>query len=333
MSPDLLRRLTVALMTSAVVLAGCSLSSQKPGLITPAGAARVVRTWWAANETANQSSDPKVWTSLESGLQEQVDERATASRAALKGPTPQRRPISNVRIYVGRQSSYPIFFTASVQTALLDATGRITSTPDIELLDFSRPTSSDRWKLINGVGLGTNPLPQFQLDSDGYVVAPSGVSAPLIKPARISPEWAAYVNNVIQSRPAAETFAPGLMTTTLASIYKDLAAGRPGQSIHVEFYPESGYQSQTMSDGSLLVFFTATFDERHSAVSGVCLIQDAGRRQWGGPVDPGGYSVIDFEGAVFGLAVIPPRGGKAKVKVYGFTGTYLVNDAPIPCRP
>jgi hypothetical protein len=311
--------------------AGCSLSSQKAGLITPDGATKVVRTWWAANEKAIRSTDPKVWTGLESGLTEQVDELGTTTRAALKGPTLQPRPISDVRVYVGRQSSYPIFFTASIRTVTHDAAGRNTSTPDVEVLDFSRPSSSESWKLIDSVSLGTNPLPQFQLDSDGYVVAPSGASPPLVKPGQISADWAAYVNGVIQSRPAADVFAPGVMTTTLAAIFKDLASGRPGQSIRVEFYAENGYQSQTLSDGSLLVFFTATYDERHSAINGACLIQDANRTQWGGFVDPGTYSVIDFLGAVLGLAVIPPKATKAKVKVYGYTDDYQVNDASTPC--
>ena len=49
--------LTLALI--CLLLGGCS-SGQKAGLITPAHAASVVKSWWAANEKALQSTDPKV---------------------------------------------------------------------------------------------------------------------------------------------------------------------------------------------------------------------------------------------------------------------------------
>jgi hypothetical protein len=321
----------VVLVLGGSLLPGCSIGSQKPGVITPAQATGVVRTWWTANERAAQSSDPKVWTNLKSGLQEQLSEAVTAARAALKSPAPQPRPISKVQVYLSRQSSYPAFFTASLRTVTQDASGQITDTPDIEMLDFSRPSSSERWKLINGVALATNPVPQFQFDSDGYVVAPARVPAPLIKPGQVSTAWTGYLNGVVQGKPDSEIFAPSEMTSTLASDLKSVATGGPLESVRVEVYAESGYQSQTLSDGSLLVFFTATYDIRHTLMSGYCTVQSASYEPWGDLVTPGRYAVIDFESAAFAVAVVPARDSKAKVKVYGYSDNYLANTASAGC--
>jgi hypothetical protein len=41
--------------------------------------------------------------------------------------------------------------------------------------------------------------------------------------------------------------------------------------------------------------------------------------------------VIDFESAAFGLAVVPARNSKAKVKVYGYTDSYQANTASAGC--
>jgi hypothetical protein len=316
---------------SCLVLAGCSLSGQKPGLITPAQANGIVKTFWSENNKALQSSDPKVWTTLESGLQEQNDEANTAARVATNRPALQPAPVSNIQVYVSRQTSYPAFFTASAKTVTHDSGGRITSTPDVEILDFSKPGSSDRWKLINSVSLGTNPLPQFQFDSDGYVVAPGNVGAPSMKPARVSSAWADYVNGVIAGKPEPGIFAPGDMTTTFASDLKTAATPGPDEHVHVEAFPEEGYQSQTLSDGRPFVFFTDTYDVRHEALVGFCTQQGANRQNWGGLVAPGHYSVIDFKAAVFALALVPLKGTKQKVLVYGYGSGYHADVSSAGC--
>jgi hypothetical protein len=249
----------------------------------------------------------------------------------MKSPIQQPRPISQVQVYLARQSSYPSFFTASLRTVTSDAAGQITSTPDIEILDFSKPSSSERWKMINGVALGTNPLPQFQFDSNGYIVAPAKVTSPLIKPNQVSAAWAAYMNSVIQGKTDSANLAPGEMTSTLASDLKSVAAGGPPDSVRVEVYDESGYQSQTLSDGSLLVFFTATYDIRHTPITGYCEVQNANHQPWGDLVAPGHYTVIDFHVAAFGVAVVPPKDNKTKVRVYGYTETYQANTSSPGC--
>src|SRR5438445_512443 len=224
MSSAFLRGLALSTL-SGLVFTGCSLSGQKPGLITPSQATGVVKTFWSLNNKALQSSDPNVWTQLEGGLQEQYDEANTAARVATKTPSLQPSPISNIRVYVSRQTSYPAFFTASLTSVTHDAAGRNTGTPDIGILDFSKPSSSARWTLINSVSLGTNPLLQFQHDSDGYVVAPDKVGAPAVKAANVSSAWADFMNGVIAGKAASGIFAPGDMTTTLATKLKTDAAG------------------------------------------------------------------------------------------------------------
>ena len=321
MSSGFLRGLALSII-SGLAFTGCSLSGQKPGLITPAQATGVVKTFWNQNNKALQSGEPGVWTQLEAGLQEQYDEANTVARLATKSPSLQPSPISDIRVYVSRQTSYPIFFTASLTSVTHDAAGRNTSTPDIGMLDFSKPSSSDRWKLINSVSLGTNPLPQFPFDSDGYVVAPDHAGAASLKAANVSSAWADFVNGVIAGKPDSAVFAPGDMTTTLATKLKTDAAGSSIDAVHVQAFPEQGYQSQTASDGSLFVFFTATYDLRHMLANGVCAVQDANRKNWGGLVAPGRYGVIDYKLAVFGLAVVPPRSTRHKVQVYGYEGEY-----------
>jgi hypothetical protein len=185
--------------------------------------------------------------------------------------------------------------------------------------------------LIDGLALGTNPVPQFQFDSDGYVIAPARVAAPLTKPGQVSTAWARYLNGVVQGKPDSAIFAPGEMTSTLGSDLKSVAAGGPRESVRVEVYAESGYQSQTLSDGSLLVFFTATYDIRHTLMSGYCTVQSASYEPWGDLVAPGRYTVIDFESAAFALAVVPAKDSKAKVKVYGYTDSYQANTASAGC--
>lgn len=321
----------VLVVVSGLPLTGCSLSGQKPGLITPAQATKVVRTWWAANEKASQSSDPKVWASLESGLQEQVDENATTARATLTSPTLQPRPINQVQVYVARQHSYPSFFTASLKTATHDVTGKVTGTPDIEMLDFSKPGPSDPWTVINGVSFGTNPLPRFEFDSDGYLVAPAQVPTPLMKPSQVSAAWAGYLNGVIQGKPDSGIFAPGEMTSTLAHNLGDVAAGGPLDTVTVQAYPEKDYQSQTLSDGSLSVFFAATYDVHHTPKSGYCEVQNADHQPWGALIAPGHYTVIDYKVAALGLAVVPSRDSKRHVNAYGFTDYYQVSAAVGSC--
>ena len=167
--------------------------------------------------------------------------------------------------------------------------------------------------------------------SDGYVVAPSHAAAPSTKPAQVSAAWADYVNGVIAGKADTGTLAPGDMTSTFATDLKAAATPGPNEHVHVEAYPEEGYQSQTLSDGSRLVFFTDTYDVRHEPLVGFCTDQGANRQSWGGLVAPGRYSVIDFKAAVFALALVPPKGTKQKVRIYGYGSAYHADVSTAGC--
>src|SRR5436190_10000935 len=104
-----------------------------------------------------------------------------------------------------------------------------------------------------------------------------------------------YANGVIHGKRDSGIISLGEVTSTLAHNLKDAAAGQPLDSVTVQAFPEVGYQSQTASDGSLYVFFTATYDVHHTPKSRYCEAQNADHQPWGGLVAPGQYTVIDYK--------------------------------------
>jgi len=289
-------------------------AAQLDPLLSRDDAMRVLRKFERANARNNESLGIEGQGAIESPPVQLIDD-ATFREVRNRGGTSlgDQGAISRRRVYVPRQTQYPLQFLASERV----------SDGSTQLLVFTRPTEAEGWRVSTAVSLVTGPVPELTGDRDGYTALLDADHAAALK---VHPDGIASALADLWARsnegatPSSELFEPGLLTDGAVSAFVGvLAASGIDGDVLFSFEPAPfPVVASPMTRGRALVLFALSVDEtiRPTGGDGV-LVQPRSRGVFGGLVRPGRYGTVRFDRLMLLAAVVPPGGTTARIRVIG----------------
>jgi len=289
---------------------------------------RVLRRFERANARNNDSLGIEGQGAIESPPVQLIDDAAFREIRNRGGTSlGDQSAISRRRVYVPRQTQYPLQFLASERV----------SDGSAQLLVFTRPTEAEGWKVSTAVSLATGPVPELVRDHDGYTAPLDADRAAALKvpPDAVAPALAdLWTRSEEGGTPSSELFEPGLLTDrAVSSLVGELAASGIGGDVLFRFEPAPfPVVASPMTRGRALVLFALSVHEtiRPTGGNGV-LVQPRSREVFGGLVIPGRYGTVRFDRLMLLAAVVPPGATKARIRVIGvYSGIVGAETTPPP---
>ena len=260
-------------------------------LITPVQARRLVDELWPLRDQAIATRNVGMLSALETGPALAVDVERIDSGAAPDRQNPGPAAPSDLKIYVPRQTRWPVRFLTE---ALTTAAGR----RFVELMIFARHSPKSAWQVVFDTGnfqgddLPLQLLPDSR-DIQGYDVIPH---LKQIDPAQVVPALAAYWQSWLDTGAppsTGPTFDPGPWTTEYGQYLahsQDTRDPAIGLITHVTYgapraSPNEVWTFGVYENGELVC---SPMHETTIVYGGIAE-QDAQRQKWGPLLAPGLY--------------------------------------------
>lgn len=324
----------VALVDGAVAGTSVSVAQTSPS-VTPAEAKNVVETYAQANATNNEKLDSTGQGTIEGPPLQTID-AATYRDAEGRGLTTlgQQVKVDKIRVYVPKQSAYPLQFLASY---------RVTPPQDGEqqqqLLVFVRASEAEPWRVTMAAQLapGLSP-PKIATSSDGLATIVDAQSAGSLreKPELLAAGLSELFNRLIEGKKSAnrKLFAPGPLTTEVADrmAQQVRATRKSGAGAQLKFEPAQfapvAYRS---AKRSAIVLFVLALHEAFDPAAGRSLPQPASQDAFGGLVAPGQYAAVRIDRLAIFAAWVPESRTKHAVEVIAiYEGVVQALAVPAP---
>ena len=146
-------------------------------VLTPAGAAAVVKDYITANNRANAHWDQRLQNMHETGSAAVIDDAYFGIGAAVGLPHAPAFGTTGLKVYLTRQTRYPAVFVAYYRPKTV---GKPASKYTNVAL-FQRTSARDRWRVSDEPHIPAGfEVPRFEVDAAGYIPAwdPASMSVP-----------------------------------------------------------------------------------------------------------------------------------------------------------
>jgi len=256
---------SVTLLAGFAPSAGRTRSEASHVVVTPAQAKAAVTAWSQRIDTALPSFDVNILSQVEAPPLLALDTPVFQDAKARGAPAPPVTTISNVIVYVPKQTSYPAQFLAHIEGSLgFNA-----------MYLFVKTSKHDPWKAIYQTNLLANAtLPDVALDRHGYATTiPERQAKRQLKidPATLSRAYSDFLNQSAQANAPASSaiFSPDIAQQLLSALANSPIP--PGQ--HVFTYAAADYPtySYRTRDGGAFSLVAVSSDIRATASGGAAI--------------------------------------------------------------
>jgi hypothetical protein len=277
-------------------------------VVTPPLARRIVSAVWPLRDRALAGRDLATVRALESGPALAVDVARMRSGGAPNRPTPDRAVPSGTRVYVPRQSSWPVRFLAEVPTTS-DAQ------PWIEMLIFTRASARARWHVVYDTGFGAQPGSTVSpepgnFDEEGYDEVPAGEIPADDAVPNLARYWQAWRDD--PNPPAAvPPWAPGTWTTEYVQSVADRQdqVGDNGLPEHIAYRDNPAPAGEVWTFGVWNEELVCSPMHQTTTWTGPAH-QDANRQKWGPDLAPGVYRTVTADILREACVLVPRASGQ-----------------------
>jgi hypothetical protein len=289
------------------------LSAPPPGrgpLVTPAGARAVVEALWPVRDRALINRDVVTLRAIERDPALAVDLSRLTSGGAPNRIRPDARAPAQLRVYVPRQTHWPVRF-------LVEAATTSAGQPFLELMVVVRRNAHTRWQVTLDTGVSgspdytPHPDPSNE-DADGYDKVPNyaWIAADDVVPA-LARYWQAWIDTG-KPPPRGPAFSPGTWTDRFARKIAGTQGkrGLNGLHVHTDYgdvrVPPSEVWTFGVYGGTELACSPLVQTDTWTGPTS----QDPDRQKWGWDLAPGIYRTVSArvvrEPCVFVLPIPAP---------------------------
>jgi hypothetical protein len=230
------------------------------------------------------------------------------SGGAPNRPTPDRVAPRGLRVYVPRQTAWPVRFLAEVPTTT-DAQ------PWLELLVFTRASAHSRWRVVYDTGFGALPggtvSPEpGNFDAESYDIVPAGEIPAGDAVPNLARYWQAWRDDAYPPA-AVPPWAAGTWTTEYGQSVADRQdqIGDNGLPEHITYGNEPAPAGEVWTFGVWNEELVCSPMHQTTTWTGPAH-QDANRQKWGPDLAPGVYRTVTAQILREGCVLVPRAAGQ-----------------------
>ena len=293
----LVRIALVAVPAAALALGGCGLPSVIPGpLVTPDAAVAAVTHHWDINRQALRATSAarakQLIEQVESGDALRMDEAVITREADARGtggaPRPAIPGATGVRVFVPRQTTYPVVFLSVRNQAQSDPSGAPTG-KSVQVLEvFRRASAAEAWRNTGyaEIAPGLEAKLDIAVDREGYATfadgAPGGHDLSVI--------YTTYMAALLSGHPAPadKRVLAGPLTDQFVAQLQHALAQLPGVKGVASFSASSSQTGLMLKSnaGGRFVIFDNQYDLATTPLTGGCITAGPGSGA------PGSYASV-----------------------------------------